>query len=144
MSFLYHPEEEIVICSPMEGRITFNGAPAAGAKLERFVKWKDEDGQTDTTFTDGNGYFRFPIIKEKAKLPKLSQFVIGQEIHVYFNGDKYPVWAKAKREKGLYGELDGSPVNFRCDLTDELAPVDAGKGMLLTSCKWDSIEKNGD
>jgi len=140
MSFLYHPEEEIVICSPMEGRITFNGAPAAGARIERLLKWKDDTGQTDTTITDENGYFRLPIIKEKAKLPKLAQFVVLQKIHIFHNKE-YLIWTMGKMSKDLYGELDGKPINFRCELTDESRPLSLENASLVTVCQWDGIEQ---
>ena len=141
MSLLFNPEEEVVVCSPMKGRITFNGESVAGAKVERFLKWKDEIGETDNTITDENGNFSLPIIKDKVKLSKISAFIMAQEIRVYFSGNTYPVWAKAKHDKGLYDELNGEPVNFTCELTDEFITVDAGKGMLITSCKWDSIKQ---
>lgn len=144
MSLLHHPEEELVLCSPMEGKITHNGIPVVGAKVERLIKWKDDVGQTDATTTDENGFFTLSIVIEKAKLPKLTQFVVAQELRVFYKGSEYQIWAKAKREKGLFDELYGIPVNFRCELTDELSLVDTGddsSGMLLTSCKWDSIKK---
>lgn len=140
MSLLNHPEEEVVVSSPMEGKITFNHAPAVGAKIERWLKWKDDVGETDTTITDENGNFSFPIIKDKVILSKISTFVMAQEIRVYFNGNEYPIWAKAKWDKGMYGELNGVPVNFRCELTDAFIAVEAGEGMLGTSCKWDKIK----
>lgn len=143
MSLLYHPEQEIVVCSPMEGRISYKGTPVSGAKVERFLKWKDEQGRKDSVVTDEHGNFSLPIVKESAKLPKLSQLVIAQEIRVYLNAENYLIWAKAKRDKGLYDELNGQPINFRCELTDEPTLYDSGDesgGTLITSCKWDSIQ----
>lgn len=141
MSLLHHPEEEVVICSPMEGKITFNNKPVSGAKVERFIKWKDEVGEKDFVLTDNNGHFKLPVLTEQTQLPKLGEFVVAQEIRVFIDGKEYPIWAKAKREKGLYAELNGKPVNFRCELTDEMDIVKAGRGTLMTSCKWDNINK---
>lgn len=126
----------------MKGRITFNGESVSGARVERFLKWKDETGEVDNTMTDENGNFSLPIIKDKVKLSKISTFIMAQEVRVYYSGNTHPKWAKAKHGKGLYGELDGEPVNFTCELTDEFVTVDAGEGMLITSCKWSSIKKN--
>ena len=74
---------------------------------------------------------------------------MAQEIRVFVKGVEYPIWVKAKRGKALHDELGGKPVNFRCELTDEVIPVDLGvdvgpgSGLLGTSCKWDSIERIG-
>lgn len=140
MSFLNHPEEEVVVSSPLEGKITFNGAPVAGAKIERLLVWKDDVGETDTAITDKDGNFNFPLIKDRVTLSKISTFVMHQEIRVYYEGVEYPIWAKAKSDKGLYGELNGMPVNLRCELTDDFVAVKAGEGLFGTSCKWDSIK----
>jgi len=134
--------QEVVLCSPMEGVITLDGKPVVGAQVERWIKWKDEAGETDTVTTNDNGEFNFPVKKDTVKLSPLSQFVMGQEIRVYFNNKKYLIWTMGKRSKEEYGELGGRPVNFRCELTDELVPVSVEEGLLGTSCKWDAIEKS--
>jgi len=158
MSLLYKPKEEIVVSSPMEGHITFKGKPAIGAKVERKLIWKDQEGETDFVITDDNGWFSFPIVKDVVKLSKISEFVMYQDLNVYFNGQKYEIWGMGKNSKVEYGELGGKPVNFRCELTDEIdyrieldpiEPSETGRdyeidrGLLGTSCKWDSIETKG-
>ena len=134
-------EEEVVIFSPMQGQITLNGKPVSNARIERYLKWKDEEGERDYFETDGDGWFEIPVKQDVVKLSTISQFVVAQEIRVFIDDVEYPIWAKAKREKGLFDELEGKPVNFRCELMDDFARVEAGRGTLLTSCKWDSIDK---
>jgi len=143
MSLLHHPEQDIVISSPFEGRILFGGKPLAGARIERTVKWKDETGMTDATTTDENGRFALPLVTESAKLPKLTQFVAHQEISVIHNDTKYTIWVMGKLGKELYSELGGKPENFRCELTDDLMRVETDDGLLGTLCKWDAIDKQG-
>ena len=140
MSLFSKSEEEVILCSPIEGIITFKGKPVADIKIDRWLKWKDETGENDSTYTDNKGQFSLPVKKEILKGNALSQFVVAQEIRANHNKVEYPIWAKAKRAKEMFGELDGRPVNFRCELTDELVRVDAGRGTLMTSCKWDSIK----
>lgn len=140
MSLFSKSEEEVILCSPIEGIITFKGKPVANIKIDRWLKWKDETGEIDSTYTDDKGQFSLPVKKEIVKGNALSQFVVAQEIRASHNEVEYPIWAKAKRAKEMFGELDGKPVNFRCELTDELVRVDAGRGTLMTSCKWDSIK----
>lgn len=140
MSLFTKPEEEVVLCSPMEGIITYENKPVAMAKLVRLIKWKDDIGETDNVITDENGHFSFPIKKQKVKLSKISQFVIAQEISAYFNNNEYVIWTMGKGSKVLYGELGGKPENLHCELTGEIIPVDVDDGLLGTSCKWDPIK----
>ena len=140
MSFLSKPEEKVVLFSPMEGLITYKNKPAAGAKIERKVSWKDDKGETDTSVTDENGKFNLSILEENVQLSKISQFVVSQEISVYFHGEKFIIWTMGKSSKLIYGELDGKPVNLTCELTDEEEPHRFDDALLMTACKWDSIE----
>jgi len=66
---------------------------------------------------------------------------MSQEIYVHYNNEKYLIWAIGKSSKVLYGELGGEPTNFRCELIDEIIPVDVDNGLLGTSCKWDDIKQ---
>jgi hypothetical protein len=140
MSFLTKPEEEVVFSSPMEGNITFGNKPVSGAIIERLIKWKDKTGEIDATTTDENGNFHLPIIKDTVKLPKISQFVVTEEIFVIYNNKKHLIWSLSKMTKKIYGELGGKPKNLRCELTDEDEPFRFDNAMLVSICKWDSIE----
>lgn len=140
MPFFSKQEQQVVICSPMEGIITYKGKPVSGAKVERWLKWKDEKGERDTVQTDKSGHFSLPIIEDTVSLSPISQFVMGQEIKVFHNDHEYEIWSIGKSEKGIYGELGGEPENFRCELTDEGIPHRLENSLLFTSCKWDQIK----
>ena len=137
-------EEEVVIFSPMQGQITLNGKPVSNARIERYLKWKDEEGERDYFETDGDGWFEIPVKQDVVKLSTISQFVIAQEIRVYVDNNEYLIWTLAKSSKVKFGELGGRAINFRCELTDEPTRVEVNDGLLGTSCKWDSIDKQGD
>lgn len=141
MSFLSKPEEKVVLFSPMEGVITFNNKPASGAKIERKVSWKDTKGEIDSSVTDENGKFILSVLEENVQLSKISQFVVSQELSVYYHGEKFLIWTMGKSSKLLYGELEGKPVNLTCELTDEEVPYRFDDALLMTVCKWDSIDK---
>jgi len=137
MSLFSKEKHEVVISSPFEGVITYKGEPASGAKVERKLKWKDEDGETDSVETDQNGYFSLPVVEDTVSLSPITQFVMGQEIRVYFNNEEYEIWSIGKDSRELYGELGTKPENFRCELTDEGVPHRLENALLYTSCKWD-------
>lgn len=140
MSFFSKTEEEVVLFSEMKGHITLNAKPVKGAVIERWIKWKDEDGEKDYIETDNNGYFVFNEIKVKAKLSPLSQLVVTQELTVLYESERFIIWSMGKLSKEQFGELGGAPVNLRCELNDEQVRVEVDNGLLGTSCKWDSIK----
>jgi len=137
----FFSKEEVVLFSPMEGVITYEGAPAVGAEVVLSIKWRGDDGSEITVVTDGDGRFELPVIKDNLRSILPAEFVVYQDIHVHYRGDVFPVWVMSKREKALYGELGGRPVGLGCELTNELQKVDVPRGLLGTSCHWETIEK---
>ncbi len=142
MSFFSKTEEEVFLFSEMEGHITFNGKPVKNVKVERRVNWKDDIGEKDFVITNHEGHFLLPEIKQTLKISGFSQFVVGQEIKVVHKEKEYFIWSMGKRTKNKYGELEGVPINFRCELTDEDKPMRLESGLLVTKCTWDKIENN--
>lgn len=139
MPFFSKQEQQFVICSPIEGVITYKGSPVSGAKVERWLKWKDEEGEREFVTTDAEGKFSFPVRNDSIDLSPITQFSAHQKIYVEHKGIKYQVWVMGKLGKGLYAELHGRPSNFRCELTDEIRRVETEGGLLGTSCKWDEV-----
>lgn len=131
--------KEVYVFSAMEGTITYQGKPAAGAKIVRTVRWKDEKGESDSTIVGENGEFSLPPMKRTLRQILPSQFVAHQSIHVHFEGEDYHIWEMGKISEKENSELDGIPSNFRCELTEEFVGVDVRFGVLITSCKWDAV-----
>lgn len=44
----------------------------------------------------------------------------------------------------MYGDMNGKSQNLRCEITDELILMEEFDDLFGTSCKWDSIEKQGE
>jgi|SRR5690554_1424098 len=144
MSMFSENEQEVILFSPMAGKITFKGEPASGAKIIRLVKWKDDKGESDTVIANEKGEFILPIKIDHFKINPIFQLVIAQEIRVLFQGNEFLIWARTKRDINEYTELNGKPTNFRCELTKEFMPVQMEDGLFGTSCEWDSLEKQGE
>jgi hypothetical protein len=142
MSLLFGTE--VVLFSPMEGKITYKGKPAAHAKITRTIIWKGDAGETDVFYTSETGEFKLPIKKTKVRIPAFAEFVLTQEMNVFYEDQEFFVWFKAKQDLDEYGELGGKPHNFRCELTDKRLGIEDFNGLFSTSCKWDSIEKQGE
>ena len=142
MSLLFGTE--VVLFSPMEGKITFEGKPAANAKIVRTIIWKGDAGETDTFYTSEDGSFTLPLKRTKVRIPPLAEFVLTQEVSVLYEGKEFIIWVKSKQELGEYGELGGRPENLRCELTDDEVYLEDFNGLFTTSCKWDSIVNEGE
>lgn len=140
MSF-FGKNQRVIIASPLSGVITYEGNPVANTKVERWLQWKDKDGETQTSYTNAKGEFSFPEVSDEVKISPLSAFVITQDIHVYRDGEKKTVWSIGKDNYDLYGEFGGEPVDFACELTDEDDAVRTDGTLIWTSCKWTLIEE---
>ncbi len=136
MEMFSSKEEDVVLFSPMEGKLTFEGKSAAGAKIIRTVSWKDEVGETDIFYANENGEFNLPIKKETVKIRPMTQFVVHQKIFVYFDEKEYQVWGNGKLDKEKNTEFGGQPKNLCCELTRDPERVDTKEGWVVTSCEW--------
>lgn len=133
---IFGSEQKVVVASPMEGVIMHGGQPATGAKVERTLRWKDEDGETLAVEVDSEGRFELPIRVDEVKISSLSRFVIHQKITVHYQGKEIPIWSLGTAHRGLYGELGKKPENLRCELTGEPSTEELEDGLLYTLCKW--------
>jgi len=129
--------EEVWIFSPMEGVITFQGEPAANAQIVRVLKWKDDEGETERFEAGSDGAFWIPGKQETLKTFLPAQFVAHQAVFVEFNGEEFQIWEMGKLDKGKFAETGQELSNLRCELTDEMQPVEVAGGLLMTSCKWE-------
>ena len=142
MSLLFGTE--VVLFSPMEGKITFEGKPAANAKIIVHVFWKDDVGEKEEFQTNENGEFNIPIKKTKVRIPPLAEFVVTQQVSVIFKSESFVIWSKATSGTDEYGGLGGNPKNVRCELTEKRKKQENFSGLFSTSCRWDLITTKGD
>lgn len=144
MSIFSRPTQELVICSEMQGKLTYKGKPAAGAKMVRWFAWKDHEGESETFFADEYGNFLLPEKREVVKkgfFHFLFQFVGKQLVTVTYQGADYEIWYTSKFEPVQYTEYGGVPTNLRCELTDEQEVFRTDHILGGASCKWDVISE---
>lgn len=135
MSF-FGQKQTVVVASPLEGIITHQGQPAAGAQVEQFLRWKDEEGETRTVETNESGHFKLPAREDEVKISSLSSFVIHQKITVRFQGEETVIWSLGTAHRDLYGELGKNPEDLHCELTGAPDTMELENGLLYTLCKW--------
>lgn len=140
MSLFFGGEKkEAVLFSPLEGKLTFNGKPAAGAKLKLWLAWKDQEGESEYFSVDDNGFFSIPKRTVTYKENPLAQMSIGQMATVEFNGENYLIWRGGKSNTHIYGELGGRPENVTCELTKEELDAHLDHALIKTRCVWKSL-----
>ena len=135
---------EVVLFPPMDGSLTYNGKPAANAKIIVHLFWKDEVGEKEEFHANEKGEFNIPLKKTRVRIPPLSEFVVTQQISVIYEGDEFVIWSKAGLGSDEYGGLGGNPTNVRCEITEKRTKQKDFDGLFSTSCAWDLITKNGD
>jgi hypothetical protein len=142
MSLFFGGEKvEAVLFSPLEGKLTFNGKPAAGAKIDLWIKWKNTEGEHFDFTADENGFFHIPQKVASYKESALAQIVITQEITVEYSNESYLIWTLSKTSTHQFGELGGKASNLTCELTNDLEAIRTDDILMGTSCSWDSISK---
>lgn len=135
--FFGRKKVEAVIFSPLEGHLTFEGRPAAGAKIKLWYAWKDTKGETFHYIADNNGFFKIPKHTSMYKPFFLAQLVISQELTVEYEGIPHQVWLMSKKDPAEFTELGVNPTNLICELSNELAIIRSIESLGGTKCTWD-------
>ena len=141
MSLFFGEKREVILFSPLEGQITFQGLPLAKAKIKLHISWKDKKGEFFYYHTDENGFFKIPAHKSEYKESPLAQLVIHQDLSVEHDGNSCEVWIFSKKEPAEHTELGGAPTEMICELTNELNTIRGIRSLGGTVCTWQSLKK---
>lgn len=140
MSLFFGGEKkEVILFSPLEGQLTFQGVPLPNTKIKLHISWKDQVGEDFYYITDEKGFFKIPQHKSEYKEDPLAQLVIRQELTVIHNGITYSIWTRSKKEPAEFTELGGKPVELTCELTNELTVIRGIRSLGSTVCTWKSL-----
>ena len=128
---------KVCLFSGMSGVIKIDGKPVAGARLVRSVK--KENKARDEVVTDDNGYFELKPIFERSLTKYLPmEFVVSQQIDVYYKGAKYEMWSGVKREPDENTESRGESLIVECELASEERLKIVNGSAIFSLCKWDA------
>lgn len=147
MMFFGNKEREvidIVLMSPLEGVLTYQGKPLPNKEMKLWLRWKDEEGENFTYVTDAEGRFSIPEHKVRDSLNPFAQLVVVQEIIVNHKGVTYEVWNRSKKEPEIYTELNGRPRGLVCELTAEEYLHRGNNSLGTTICTWETIDREGE
>ena len=129
--------KEVFLFSEVSGLLTYKGVPASRANVRRLVKIGDKSYEEVIEAND-EGLFHFDSLKkvERAIFPK--EFVSHQKLIVEYENKEFLIWEGAKRSEERNAELDGKPLIFKCELTDDTRFFHMMFHSIGTSCTWES------
>lgn len=113
---------KVSLCSKVEGVILRDGAPVENVKVKRNFNWHwGNKKNSQTVLTDSDGRFRFSEETTSSLTAKLipHEPVIEQKIVFTLDGVDYDGWFYTKHNYDNNGELNGKPLNFTCELSEE-------------------------
>ncbi|MBI1425464.1 MAG: carboxypeptidase regulatory-like domain-containing protein [Gammaproteobacteria bacterium] len=129
---------KVCLFSEISGVITLDGKPVAHAKLVRTVK--KEKAVTDETTTDAHGYFKMPAIYDRTITKYLPmEFVVKQDITLYYNNKEYKLWDGVKRTEEENAESRGKPLIVKCELNSEVNHISVNGSVFFNLCTWDVV-----
>ena len=128
---------KVCLFSGISGVITFDGKPVANARLVRTVN--KEKTKIDETTTDEKGYFEMPAVFERTVTKFLPQeFVVKQEIEVFYNQKSFDIWSGVKRNIEENSESRGVLLVVACELTNEKEFKQVNNNPIISRCTWEA------
>ena len=123
------------VFSEVSGVVTYKGEPVSGATIRRVAKWQKE--QEDRTVTAADGSFYFGPMYQRSVLKLLpAEFVAHQRLLIEHLGQEVLMWSTTKRNTEENAELNGKPLKFSCELTDEPRFDRNYRASIKTICTW--------
>ena len=111
---------KVCLFSEVNGVVTLEGKPVAGADLIRTAEINDKV-HTDRAMTDENGRFHFSAMYTNS-LNKILPVepVIPQTITIQYQGNSYSGWRTTRRGYDENSEMKNNKnIALTCELTDE-------------------------
>ena len=138
---------KVNLFSEMNGVVTLEGEPVAGALITRSANPDNDREYTDSAKTDNEGQFHFDRMETRmfAKLLP-SQKSVSQKVIIEHEGRQYLAWEAitSDTDKGELNEMDviGTDkelgINVKCELTAaETKKAGAYITVITGICSWD-------
>ena len=113
---------KVHLSSAVNGVVLKDGEPVENVKIVRRLNWHWGNQQIeDSATTDTKGSFTLDAKSASSFTAKIfpHEPVIEQRITLEHEGVEYKAWLFTKHNYDENGELNGKPLNFICELTDE-------------------------
>lgn len=110
---------KLMIWSPMKGRVSMNGLPAAGAVLVRHFEGQCKDAAgSDRMVADPGGEFSSPSIERSSLRGSILPHgpVIEQAMAIEYKGVTDAAWNHCRGSDMVNAENDARPIDLTCRL----------------------------
>jgi len=112
---------KVCLFSEINGVVTLDGKPVAGAEIVRTAIFKDKP-RIDKAITDEAGKFHFDAMygHSLGKLINMFEMVIPQTMTIHYHNHEFLGWRTSKRDYHENAELDSDrDITLSCDLSNE-------------------------
>lgn len=114
--FGWFKKTEVELSPEINGTITLNGKPATGATVLRLLTYSDKKFN-DSTTTDENGHFRFPVKVVKLKVSSMFDTAVTQKLVVDYESRQTEIWTAANLNTLKYDSIYQLLSCMHCELT---------------------------
>ncbi len=110
---------DAVLFDPVEGLLTFEGKPAAGAKITRFVRLRQDELVEDKIVANEKGEFNFPVKIQTIRISPIAIYEVLKFITVDYAGQKIYISNKDEDRFTMNIDQHVKPLKLQYELTDE-------------------------
>ncbi|MCI0506530.1 MAG: carboxypeptidase-like regulatory domain-containing protein [Gammaproteobacteria bacterium] len=129
---------KVCLFSEVNGVVTLEGKPVAGAEIVRTAKFSDTE-HTDKAVTDADGKFHFDAMYTYSinKALMIIEPVFHQKMMINYQAKEYRGWKTVKRSYDENTEVgEGKQIILTCELTDDdLKKEDGLRVPIVGICK---------
>ena len=114
--FAWFKKTEVELSPEINGTVTLNGNPVTGATVHRLLTYSDKKFN-DSTTTDENGRFQFPVKVVKLKVSSMFDTAVTQKLVVDYESRQTEIWTAANLNTLKYDSIYQLLSSMHCELT---------------------------
>lgn len=125
--FAWFKKTEVELSPEINGTVTLNGQPVTGATVHRLLTYSDKKFN-DSTTTDENGRFQFPVKVVKLKVSSMFDTAVTQNLIVEHADDRTEIWTAGTTNTLNYESIQKLLSNMKCELTSPEMRLEIPRG----------------
>jgi hypothetical protein len=125
--FSWFKKTELELSPEVNGTVTFNGKPIAGAKVMRLLTYSDKKFN-DSTTTDEHGHFRLPVKTVKLRVSSMFDTAVTQNLVVEHANKQTDVWTAGTTNTLNYESVQKLLSSMKCELTSPEMRLEIPRG----------------
>lgn len=114
--FSWFKKTELELSPEVNGTVTLNGKPIAGAKVLRLLTYSDKKFN-DSATTDEQGRFQLPVKAVKLKVSSMFDTAVTQKLVVDYESRQTEIWVASNLNTLKYDSIYQLLSSMKCELT---------------------------